>query len=458
MNLNINNMPFDEIPALWNFFYPVTGNLETTKDHAPALVKDYLNEDTNTEGLTSLYLHIPFCDTICTFCPFIKTTKYAENLVPYVDALVKEIKKLSSTPRLKGRKIDSIYIGGGTPSVLKPDQIKRLGEAITSNFDLADDYEWTFECAALTTTEDRVKAMTEVGVNRGSFGVQTFNQKFKKMFNLQWSDEQVQHTRDLMMHYFNACNMDLLYHLPGQTSAEILEDLHKSIALNTSSIDVYPLEYLAAEKNFLSKINKNRYPTPPLPLEKINQNKLIYDTLNQSGYFQNYVYTFTKKDAKYKRFKFSETIYGNYEDEFFALGIGGHSTFKGLSYDNVGDVKTYIEMVNKDILPIGRAMKYHAYERGLIFFPKKMRIGKKQLAKYNLDTYYYQKLNELESKNMIYQTADEFILTDEGKVWFANIMVELMPPEQRKALEYAVGSMQEAKDWKEESKTTVIST
>lgn len=458
MNSYKGNIPFEEIPTLWNFFYPVTGNLETVKDNAPDLVKDYLNDDKKTEGLTSLYLHIPFCDTICTFCPFIKTTKYAKTLEPYVDALIKEIKMLSSAPRLKGRKIDSIYIGGGTPSVLEPDQIKRLGEAITSHFDLADDYEWTFECAALTTTEDRVQAMAEVGVNRGSFGVQTFNQKFKKMFNLQWSDQQVKHTRDLMMHYFNACNMDLLYQLPGQTTDELLEDLHKSISLNTSSIDVYPLEYLAAEKNFLNKINKNKYPSPPLPLEKVHQNKLVYDTLKQNGYFQNYVYTFTKEDAKYKRFKFSETIYGNYDDEFFALGTGGHSTFKGLSYDNVGDINTYIEMINKEIFPISRAMEYHAYERGLIFFPKKMRISKKQLEKHPLDNYYYQKLRELESKNMVKETADEFILTDEGKLWFSNIMVELMPPEQKKALEFAISSMQETKNWKEESKTAVTST
>src|SRR5699024_9610579 len=112
MNSYKGNIPLEEIPTLWNFFYPVTGNLETVKDHAPDLVKDYLNDDKKTEGLTSLYLHIPFCDTICTFCPFIKTTKYAKTLDPYVDALIKEIKMLSSAPRLKGRKIDSIYIGG----------------------------------------------------------------------------------------------------------------------------------------------------------------------------------------------------------------------------------------------------------------------------------------------------------------------------------------------------------
>ncbi|MBD1373940.1 radical SAM protein [Hazenella sp. IB182357] len=458
MSLGIKEIPFKEIPALWNFFYPVVGNLEKSNGaSAQALAKEYLNKNEKNKGLTSLYLHIPFCDTICTFCPFIKTTNYINNLEPYLDALIKEIRMLSSTPKMKSRVIDAVYIGGGTPSVLQPDQIRRLGDAITSNFELAEDYEWTFECAALTTTEDKIKAMSEIGVNRGSFGVQTFNEKYKKMFNLQWTEDQVQHTRDLMMNYFNACNMDLLYHLPGQTHEELLEDIEKSISLNTSSIDVYPLEYLATSKKFLNSINNSKYEKPPVPIEKINYNKLVYDRLNSSGYFQNYVYTFTKNDAKYKRFKFSETIYGGYEDEFLALGVGGYSTVKGLSYGNVDNVDDYIGLVSKGSFPVAQAMEYHAYERGLVFFPKKMRIEKSHLEKYNLEEYFYIKLKSLREKNMIYETQDEFLLTDEGKAWFANVMVELMPVKQKNALDFAINSMQNNKNWKEEKRTIIPS-
>lgn len=449
----MKNIPYNEIPQLWNFFYPIAGDIKQSQDEAEDIASRYLFiEPEEKEGLNSLYLHIPFCDTICTFCPFIKTTNYADTLDPYLDALITEIKMVSSLPRIKSKKIDAIYIGGGTPSVLKPSQIKRLGEAITNYFNLADDYEWTFECAALTATEDRIKAMSEVGINRGSFGVQTFNEKYKKMFNLQWSIDQVQNTRDMMMSYFNACNMDLLYHLPGQTKEELLEDIDHSIDLGTSSIDVYPLEYLATSKSFLRKINVNQLENPPSPLEKIEQNKLIYDKLNHSGYFQNYVYTFTKLDAKYKRFKFSETIYGGYEDEFIALGVGGRSTIRGLAYDNISDIKTYIETVNQGKLPIARSIEYNAYERGLIFFPKKMEISREYLQRYNLDKTYQQKFDELERKKLIIQEKNRIILTDEGKVWFANIMVDLFPEEQSKKLDQVIGTIQKAKHWYEESK------
>ncbi|WP_078576456.1 coproporphyrinogen-III oxidase family protein [Salipaludibacillus agaradhaerens] len=449
----MKQIPYNEIPQLWNFFYPIAGAVNQSQEIAENITKMQLSRTAdNNDGLNSLYLHIPFCDTICTFCPFIKTTNYADTLEPYLDALIEEIKMVSSMPRIKSKKIDAIYIGGGTPSVLKPDQIKRLGEAITHSFVLANDYEWTFECAALTATEDRIKAMAEIGVNRGSFGVQTFNQKYKKMFNLQWTMDHIQSARDLMMSYFNACNMDLLYHLPGQTHEELMEDVDHAIALGTSSIDVYPLEYLATSNSFLRKIINKQLENPPTPIEKIKQNKLIYNKLNDSGYFQNYVYTFTKKEAKYKRFKFSETIYGTYEDEFIALGVGGRSTIKGLAYDNIADIKTYIATVNQGKQPVARAIDYHAYERGLIFFPKKMRISRQDLRKYGLDKTYKQKFEELEEKQLIIQDEDQIVLTDEGKIWFANIMVDLFPEDQRKKLNQVIGNIQEAKEWYEESK------
>src|SRR5690606_29151183 len=117
-------------------------------------------------------------------------------------------------------------VGGGTPSVLTPELIKKLSDAIKENFSLSDNYEWTFECEAKTASEERIIAMVEGGANRGSFGVQTLNEKYRKMFNLTATFDQIHQTVNSMKKHFDLYNLDLLYQLPGQTEEELKQDIN----------------------------------------------------------------------------------------------------------------------------------------------------------------------------------------------------------------------------------------
>ncbi|WP_157721922.1 coproporphyrinogen-III oxidase family protein [Tumebacillus avium] len=442
-NHGTKELPFSSLPKMWVYLYPYLSRGELTVEH----VHQFLQQAAPNRGKKTLYMHVPFCDTICTFCPFVRSTNYADKLQPYVDALVKELKTIAATPRMQGVALDAIFVGGGTPSVLSPQQIHLIGETIHSNFKLKEDYEWTFEVEAKSATEDKLKAMHEVGVNRMSFGVQTFNPKFRKMFNLTASHDEIKRTRELAGKYFKGFNMDLLYQLPGQTMEEIVQDLQHAVELNTTSIDAYPLDYTITSKGFLQSIKNERLPKPPNAYEKVAQQELVTNFLVEHGYSQEFIYTFIRQDAEHRRFVFGETLYGHYEDECIGAGLSAFSYQAGMVYRNFDTVEEYIRAVDANGLAADIVNEYHAKEKGLIYFPKRMSIDTDDIDRQELDVRFYQLLDEFEAKGLIVREGNKLKLTREGQPWYMNMMIEMLPERTRNLHETISSRLNERADF-----------
>ncbi|QEK64903.1 Oxygen-independent coproporphyrinogen-III oxidase-like protein [Bacillus safensis] len=439
---------YDEHPSLWNFLYPFFG--QASQEGAQSRVTEFIQKErTFQKGKNALYLHIPFCDTICSFCPFIKSTKYEPIIGKYIDALINEMRILSQSPNIQKMTFDVVFVGGGTPSIMPPELIYRLSTAIKENFSLSADYEWTFECEAKTATPERVAAMAEGGANRGSFGVQTLNEHYRKMFNLTASFDQISQTVDLMKRHFQSYNIDLLYQLPGQTKEEMLEDINGVMALGSTSIDTYPLEYIACSKGWLSKINKGKVPMPPNPKEKFEFSDTLYRHLKTNGWHQNYVYTFMAPEHQNKRFQYGEVIYGGYEDQYIGLGTGAISYMQGMIWSNEGNTQKYIESLTNQELPIVKSREYHAFDRRLVFFPKTMKIEKTYLNRMPKREEIYRKLQLLIMKGVVEEAEQYFVIKEEAKPWYPAILVDLIPEKERENYDQAVEFMQKELGWYE---------
>src|ERR1700704_4445726 len=180
---------FNRQLPFFNWYYPF--DLHPANELNPVL--PFLEFERHPPQRCAVYLHVPFCDTICSFCPFTRG-KYDRDrdIESYVEALVGEI-ELKRT--LIGRPtVDVIFVGGGTPSVLSPAQIEVLGEAIHTHLDTTNLVEFTFELEVKSVTREKLEAMRRIGVNRISFGAQTFSTRHRELFSLDATLGQIRET------------------------------------------------------------------------------------------------------------------------------------------------------------------------------------------------------------------------------------------------------------------------
>lgn len=173
-----------------------------------------------------LYTHIPFCLTRCDYCPYF-TTPYRANLMEdYLDCLEKEIDNIKDTEYIKSTVFGSLYFGGGTPSILTVDNIKRIVTKIFNSFSFSKEGEFSFESNPSTLTEEKIVALKECGMNRVSLGIQTFNDKFLKEMKCAHTSQKAIEVINMLLDYGFIVNIDMIFGLVGQTKEDILEDVN----------------------------------------------------------------------------------------------------------------------------------------------------------------------------------------------------------------------------------------
>lgn len=149
---------------------------------------DFLNENRDSNTPTNLYVHIPFCESGCVFCPYYKlhgVSSYNSYLKDYVDGIIYEIKKYASAPYLNKIKIESVHFGGGNPFLIPIEDLRKIVNVIKECFEVEVNDNWTMEGSInCIKTEEYVKGLLELGINRISFGVQTFKESIRKDMNI----------------------------------------------------------------------------------------------------------------------------------------------------------------------------------------------------------------------------------------------------------------------------------
>ncbi|MDH3482492.1 MAG: radical SAM family heme chaperone HemW [Gammaproteobacteria bacterium] len=262
----------------------------------------------------SLYVHLPWCVQKCPYCDFNSHT--AGEAAPrqrYLDALLVDLEDEAS--RGEGRRLESIFLGGGTPSLFSPEEIGRLLEGIRACFDIADNAEITMEANPGTIECGKPAGYRDAGINRLSFGGQSFNDELlKKIGRIHNSEDIVRAVNDAQAAGVNNVNIDLMHGLPGQNVAVALEDLETAISLSPTHISWYQL---TLEPNTVF------YARPPgdLPDEKTTYTiqERGQALLAERGYRQYEVSAFARDD-KVCAHNLNYWLFGDY----LAAGAGAH--------------------------------------------------------------------------------------------------------------------------------------
>ena len=212
-------------------------------DKAQARWNALMERPVEGNPLQMAYLHIPFCKTKCLYCGFFQNGTDMSVEDRYVDHLLMELAQDADKPRLQSAPIQSVFIGGGTPTSLSPSNIRRLLRAIRKTLPLANDYELTLEGRVHDLVEEKMDVWMEEGVNRISLGVQSFDTKVRQQVGrIDTGEEVMKRLQKLSAYNQCAVIIDLMYGLPDQTLDVWQEDLHHLVESGVDGADLYQLD------------------------------------------------------------------------------------------------------------------------------------------------------------------------------------------------------------------------
>lgn len=275
--------------------------------------------------IKSLYLHIPFCMQICSYCDFCKMF-YNEKMVnDYLEELEKEINQEYKNDYLK-----TIYIGGGTPSCLNTNQLDKLF-SITNKFNIEEEYEFTFECNISDINKELLEKLKQNKVNRISIGIETINEKFFKLINRYNDKDAIKEKIKLVKEYFSNINIDLMYAFPNETKEDLQNDLDFFKELDVPHISIYSL---ILEENTKLYINNTK------PLDDELESNMYYDIINYLEEINYKHYETSNFSREGYESKHNLTYWNNEEYYGFGLSAGGYVDNK--RYSNTRSLNNYL--------------------------------------------------------------------------------------------------------------------
>jgi len=290
--------------------------------------------------MTGLYLHIPFCEKKCVYCDFysIETTSMMER---FVQTLLREIE----TRGVPNRTITSVFFGGGTPSLLSPALLGTILDALRTRGAFADDCEWTMECNPGTVTADSLKGYKALGINRLSFGVQSFvAEELAFLHRIHSADQAVESMRLARDTGFDNINMDLMFALPPQTKESLEYSIDRLLALQPNHISAYSLIYehgtplYAQLQKGLVKPHAEEYDA--------DMYSIVMGRLAAGGFEQYEVSNFAR-DNKYCRHNLTYW----HGEEYAAYGPSAHGYLDKTRYWNIRSLTSWTESVEAGKLP-----------------------------------------------------------------------------------------------------------
>lgn len=332
-------------------------------------VDDYIdwvkhsNEDPIPAPL-SLYLHIPFCDTICYYCGCSKViTKDKSKATRYIQLLKQEI-KLQGALFANDRKVTQIHWGGGTPTFLNDKEIYEIIECIRENFQVSAEGEVEFgiEVDPRTVDQERLKNLNNMGFNRISFGVQDFDHRVQESVNRVQSTKQIkQHIHDARALKYQSINIDLMYGLPNQTIHSFLQTLNTTIELSPDRIAIYNYAHLPEMFKPQRRINEEDLPSPE---EKLNILQLCVDTLQDAGYVYIGMDHFAKETDALVQAQREGSLQRNFQGystnadcDMVAMGITAIGRVGDNYSQNVRTIDEYENLLNKNTIPVFRGIE-----------------------------------------------------------------------------------------------------
>lgn len=370
-----------------------------------------------------IYIHIPFCKQKCFYCDFCSFANKNEMQEKYVETVINEIKNITHKEKYT---VTTIYLGGGTPSILNPEYIKNILQEIKSSFKILDDEEITIEINPGTVNEEKLKRYKEYGINRLSIGLQSANDKILKNIGRIHDYKQFEETFFFARKCgFKNINVDLMIGLPTQAIEDVKQTLEKIIQKNPEHISVYSL--IIEEGTTIEKlINENKLQLPDEETERIMYWTVVNE-LKENGYNQYEISNFSKKTYESKH---NTNCWK--QKQYIGLGTSAHSYLNKKRYSNTNNIEEYIKNIQES--NISKNITIHEEQTEESTMNEYMLLGLRMIQGININEFkqkfktdptikYKEILEKLQKENLIQITKTSIKLTKQG-IDFGNIVWE----------------------------------
>ena len=306
--------------------------------------------------MAGLYIHIPFCIKKCHYCDFYSlelNNKYDINsrrssspaVSRLIDNLCKEIELTTTQSNFK-HEIDTVFIGGGTPSLLSKEELSSVLDQLNKYYTFKDDFEFTIECNPGTTNKEKIKDFIELGVNRISFGIQSFIPgELEFLQRIHSADEAVKSIHEARDAGIENLSIDMIFAIPGQTIESLNKSIDTALSLQPDHISYYSLIYEEGTPLYKDMLNDKIAVIGEDEDAKFYEH--VIDRMTEKGYKQYEVSNFAK-DGKYCYHNLNYWHCG----EYLAFGPSAHGFVERKRYKNFKSLKHYNESLAVNTLPI----------------------------------------------------------------------------------------------------------
>ncbi len=302
----------------------------------------------NTSQNPGIYVHIPFCEHKCGYCDFYSITDFSSRL-DFLNSLHREIKFKSSRFQ-PGTTFDTIYFGGGTPSLLSSSEIKSILKRLHDEFSFAPDTEITLEANPGTIHTDTFDGFRKAGINRLSIGVQSFDdQELKLLERIHSADQATKTIRSAKAAGFDNFSIDLIFALPGQTLDRWQLSLETAFALEPKHISAYNLIFEQGTP-FYKRLQNHEISAQPEE-DEIRFWEFTLDQMNTNGFPPYEVSNFALSDKYYSRHNVKYWTHSPY----LGFGPSSHSFWDNKRWSNVRSVSQYIGQLSAGQMPVAHS-------------------------------------------------------------------------------------------------------
>lgn len=364
-----------------------------TPEHVPAAL-DRL--DTPPTGDASvplgLYLHIPFCRKRCKFCYFrVYTDKNARDVDVYLDALTHEVALYAQRKSLQNRSFDFVYFGGGTPSFLSNDQLRRLVDGIAEHWRWDDAREVTFECEPGTLKKSKLQTIRDIGVTRLSLGIEHFDDHVLEINGRAHKSPEVFCAYDWAREVgFDQINVDLIAGMIGDTQGKWDETVDKALALRPDSVTIYQMEI---PHNTVVARESSETGQPMAVAGWATKRAWVDEAFNRfekEGYVVSSAYTMVLPSDR-SGFVYRDAIW--HGADMIGTGVASFSHLAGMHFQNEDRWENYIERLGVDELPLSRALPMTDRQRLIRELILQLKLGRIDAA-YFRETFHVELVDE----------------------------------------------------------------
>lgn len=362
----------------------------------------------------NLYLHFPFCQQKCFYCDFVSLSNQEHLIGEYCEALVKEIELY--TKKMGALSIETIYLGGGTPSIVDVENLSKVFAAIKNNFTLAPNAEITIEANPDSVTKEKLQTYINIGINRLSMGVQAWQNDLLKLigrtYEIEVLEQAYQWAREAG---FTNINLDLIFALPTQTKTQWQESLTKVIALQPEHIACYSLEW---DNNsiFANKLRQGRMQTASDQLDR-QMYHLACQDLKKAGYEQYEISNFAKPGFACQHNADFWT-----SKDYLGLGVAAVSKVGNQVWENQKSLKLYCKKLSEGKLAIEKTDVLSKEDELASFISLALRTNK-GIDKKNLKE---ERIKGLINNKLVKENDGFISLTDKGKDILNQITLDLL--------------------------------